>query len=385
MRIFAQTNDDVLYRQALDLYVDARFEHAIPLLERIRSQSKDTKLRLDASALEAICLATLGNKTRAKQIVQEIFRVNPEYRLTQEINSPWIEEFFTTTRNTMAHTDELGRWEALLTELFTNIHEHDLDKILKNLQTLTSEKWENTSIREKINKMQENVQWIETTKVLRSIPQHMVRVPGASIKLGVGTQQHQVKLTSFYMDRYPVTWEEFAQSMGERGHSQVSVPPGKSRHPVTDISWEEAQTYCQKRKGSLPTQDQWEYAARGPEGLAFPYGRSFNPQLCNVKESGIGDTTPVEKYSRGLSPFGVGDMCGNVWEWTKTQGSSSRYIVKGGSFRSKANEALTYASAQRPKGQGFPDVGFRCVLSETTVLELLNTLAQSMTALRSSS
>ena len=91
----------------------------------------------------------------------------------------------------------------------------------------------------------------------------------------------------------------------------------------------------------LPTEWEWQWAAQGPDGRAYPWGKDFDAGRCNTTESGIGMTTPVGSYAQGASPYGVLDMAGNVWEWclneqdkptdTGLAGSAGR-VVRGGSW-----------------------------------------------------
>jgi sulfatase modifying factor 1 len=127
--------------------------------------------------------------------------------------------------------------------------------------------------------------------------------------------QHTVYLDAFYISRYPMTNAEY-----KKFKSDWNIPRGKENHPVVNVSWNDAAAYCQWVGGRLPTEAEWEKAASWDAAKkikrVYPWGDTFDASKCNSSEAGIGDTTPVGKYSpRGDSSFGVGDMAGNVWEW----------------------------------------------------------------------
>lgn len=136
--------------------------------------------------------------------------------------------------------------------------------------------------------------------------------------------QHTLTLPEYFIGKYPVTnaqWRAFYQARSR----SFEVPQGKSEHPVIQISWHDAIAFCDwlsKKSGwkiALPTEAEWEKAARGKNGRIYPWGNvpptknllNFN---CNVN-----DTTPVGQYSpKGDSPYSCADMAGNVWEWTRS-------------------------------------------------------------------
>ena len=98
-------------------------------------------------------------------------------------------------------------------------------------------------------------------------------------------------------------------------------PEGKADHPVTYVSWEDADAYCKWVDKRLPTDQEWEKAARGTDGRIFPWGNEFEVKNANTplrwqQVGAFGDTTPVGAFKGGVSPYGVYDMSGNVWEWT---------------------------------------------------------------------
>jgi formylglycine-generating enzyme required for sulfatase activity len=100
------------------------------------------------------------------------------------------------------------------------------------------------------------------------------------------------------------------------------IPAGKGSHPVTWVSWDDAVAFCQWLSRSpgrfwrLPTEAEWEKAARGDDGRVYPWGNDLpTKELCNFNGN-VGDTTSIGQYPAGASPCGALDMAGNVWEWT---------------------------------------------------------------------
>jgi iron(II)-dependent oxidoreductase len=202
---------------------------------------------------------------------------------------------------------------------------------------------------------------------------------------------HRIDLPGFYMDRTEISNSAYATYVAERGiqpppHWRGPLPPsGLENHPVTHVSWTEAQGYCAwNGNKTLPTEAQWEKAARGPEALIYPWGNEYNHEAVNVARI---NTRPVGTLPAGDSPYGLADMTGNVWEWTANwyqpyPGSSyqddkygTRFkVLRGNSWASVGhypdesdfmdivanNSRTTYRLYLTPKGR-LNDVGFRCV------------------------
>lgn len=131
----------------------------------------------------------------------------------------------------------------------------------------------------------------------------------------------QVEVPGFRISRTPVTvrhWNVFA---AETGRALVDTPDD---HPVSGVSWTDAAAYCawlSDRLGHevrLPTENEWERAARGDDARRFPWGDEYRPGLANLVDQGLGTTSPVGSFPEGASPYGVLDMAGNVDEWTAT-------------------------------------------------------------------
>ncbi len=172
------------------------------------------------------------------------------------------------------------------------------------------------------------------------------------------TPQHSVELPAYQIGRYPVTnleYKAFVEATGRRPPSHWEggqLPDALADHPVVNLSWEDAAAYCDwlaqttGKPYRLPTEQEWERAARGTDGRRYPWGNEWDEKLANTREAGPGATTPVGQYSpTGDSPVGCADMAGNVWEWTASwfqpyPGSSYQHedygekfrVLRGGSF-----------------------------------------------------
>lgn len=164
-------------------------------------------------------------------------------------------------------------------------------------------------------------------------PGPMVLIPAGEFIMGTNERfsdegpQHVVFLDDYYIDRYPVTnlqYQKFIEETRRRAPAHFQGrrhPPGKADHPVVQVSWFDARDYCAWAGKRLPTEVEWEKAARGTDGRPFPWGEHFDITRANtpVRWSALerrGDTTPVGAFPQGASPYGLQDVTGNVWEWT---------------------------------------------------------------------
>jgi len=202
-------------------------------------------------------------------------------------------------------------------------------------------------------------------------------------------------ITPFYMAKYPVTyaqfqvfidaedgffnshwWEGLAADDEHKGQPQAAAWP-IDNHPRENVSWHDAVAFTRwlsSQTGTeirLPTEWEWQWAAAGDTGWDYPYGPEFDRAKSNTYESSIGETTPVDRYPQGASPFRVLDMSGNVWEWclniyeepanTDTTGDALR-VVRGGAFNNGRGLArVSIRFRLDPDGRHW-DYGFRVVL-----------------------
>jgi len=118
-------------------------------------------------------------------------------------------------------------------------------------------------------------------------------------------------------------------------------PTGRENHPVVLVSYKDANAYVQwlskttNETWRLPTEEEWEKAARGSNGNTYPWGNTFNPARLNSHDLGPFDTLPVGTFPQGDSPYGLSDTAGQVFEWTSSTYTKDRYVVKGGSWDDK--------------------------------------------------
>jgi formylglycine-generating enzyme required for sulfatase activity len=204
----------------------------------------------------------------------------------------------------------------------------------------------------------------------------------------------RTNLSCFYISRHPVTNAQY--EMFDPGHVSKRAGWADGSHPVIYVNSLEATKFCEwlsrqdGKKYRLPTEAEWEYAARGTDGRSFPWGEKLNRgDLANFADcnttfpwrepeinDGYAETSPVGAYPRGASPFGVEDMAGNVWEWcldffetykgkerTNPRSTSSvgRRIYRGGSWKSRAASLRTSARNFNAPEYCANDVGFRIV------------------------
>jgi len=129
--------------------------------------------------------------------------------------------------------------------------------------------------------------------------------------------QRRVYLDGYWIYKYEVTVAQYRKFCDETGRKMPEKPKWgwQDDHPIVKVNYNDAVAYCNWAKVQLPTEAQWEKAARGTDGRIWPWGNQWDANKCNNYETGPKKTTPVDSHPQGTSPYGVMDMVGNVWEW----------------------------------------------------------------------
>ncbi len=152
----------------------------------------------------------------------------------------------------------------------------------------------------------------------------MVRVPAGPFQMGDINRSdnpvHTVTLSSFYIYKNDVTVAMYRKFCSATGRAMPPAPPwgwGKSSYPIVNVTWNDAQAYCDWAGVHLPTEAQWEKAARGTDGRLYPWGNHWDPSRCanSVSDTNLSSPTPVGSYPFGASLYGAMDMAGNVFNW----------------------------------------------------------------------
>ena len=199
-------------------------------------------------------------------------------------------------------------------------------------------------------------------------PPGMCTVPAGIFQFGEARQPRY--LPDYFIDTYPVTNQEYAEFVEEtkyrlpRFWGGGQPPAGKADHPVVGVNHEDAAAYARWVGKQLPTEEEWEKAARGSDGRTYPWGEMFVPSKANVSGSGIKDTSSVRRFPQGVSPWGCHDVAGNVWEWTASpyQSGGVNCALKGGSWYDFSTHSRCISRFSAPPDYEGNSVGFRCVV-----------------------
>ena len=273
--------------------------------------------------------------------------------------------------------------------------------------------------REEVGRMLDEVKCkLKATEWLRNVPRGMVAVPRGEFTMGKDKwapenvkPAHKVTLRFFYLDKHEVTNAEYKKFLDwirankhvrhychpdepeDWDHTPYSeskdnefftwdrrkgtYPEGKGENPVVLVAWWDAYAYARWAGKRLPTEAEWEKAARGTDTRRWPWGDQFESGDCNCGRK-IGYTTPCGKFPRGASFYGALDMAGNAWEWCadwysgdyykhspqydpKGPKSGRRKVRRGGSWKSEKYGAVVTKRSGMNRGARLNDLGFRCV------------------------
>ena len=236
---------------------------------------------------------------------------------------------------------------------------------------------------------------IAPTKKSLDIPPEMVLVPGSRFTFNVTANDEfipypevsgkTVGIDSFLIDKYPVTNAQYYEFINKSKYRPADTSrylrhwqsgkfkQGQENYPVVNVSYEDIMAYTKWAGKRLPTEAEWQLAAQGPDKRIWPWGDEFHGTYCN---NSFGRPTPVDAFTKGLSPYGVIDMVGNVWQMTNDiyfNGTNYFAVIRGGSFYKPESSSwyIQGGPQQLDKTQilllvspGFDrseTVGFRCV------------------------
>jgi formylglycine-generating enzyme required for sulfatase activity len=197
----------------------------------------------------------------------------------------------------------------------------------------------------------------------------MVNVPSGSYTIDTNSP---VELAGFWVDRYEITNSNYAKFIEETESDPPKywvggdIPAGLRKHPVTQITWDQAVDYCAWAGKRLPTEEEWEIAARGPFGWKYPWGN--DPDKVRQETKG---TRPVDSNPANRSYFGAYYMSGNVWEWVSdpfTPSAENEHVMRGGAYGPL--DVLTTAISIADNSPANEKAGFRCAASGDNVTRI---------------
>lgn len=220
------------------------------------------------------------------------------------------------------------------------------------------------------------------TQATGPIPEEIL-IPAGDFLMGVinGKENpvHSVYVDAFYIDALEVTNENYREFVEATGHE----PPrywqdpkyNADKQPVVGVTYEDATAFCQWKGKRLPTEAEWERAARGPHSRLFPWGDRFDAQRANTREGKHRQPLPVGSYPKGVSAEGVFDMSGNVWEWCHDwfekeyyavaasknptgPDSGKKRVIRGGGWTAPHTD-MADRRGEKPD-KTYPSLGFRC-------------------------
>ncbi|MEW6039974.1 MAG: SUMF1/EgtB/PvdO family nonheme iron enzyme [Elusimicrobiota bacterium] len=215
----------------------------------------------------------------------------------------------------------------------------------------------------------------------------MVFVPAGEFVMGADDSfsfekpEHLEYTKGFYIDVYEVTNGQYKIFLNATGYEPPGhwkngkFNPGDEKKPVTNINYYDALAYSKWAGKRLPTEEEWEKAARGDKGILFPWGNEWKNNAANVRPFiGFGGLKKVGSFQDGTSPCGCMDIAGNVWEWTSSwfeaypgnRDSNRNYgtkykVIRGGSFKSTRSMSRTFSREIFDPALSDVDIGFRCV------------------------
>ncbi len=201
----------------------------------------------------------------------------------------------------------------------------------------------------------------------------MVLIPEGEFTMGSNEghadegPERKVYLKSFLMDKFAVTNEQYKKFIGVTNRSMpkswifTGYNSDFKDYPVNFVSYKDGVAFCMWLGKRLPTEEEWEKAARGTDGRKYPWGNHFDKTKANTSLGGIMGTVPVNFFETGKSPYGLFNVAGNVWEWTSTPGKNKeKRTAKGGSWGLSHRFSRTFSRVEYETKSRVNNIGFRC-------------------------
>jgi formylglycine-generating enzyme required for sulfatase activity len=194
----------------------------------------------------------------------------------------------------------------------------------------------------------------------------LVEVPAGTYVLGEPGEERQVALGPVLIGRWPVVNAHVRAFVDETGHAVAAKlaarleDPQLADHPATEVAFDDALAFCAWAGARLPTGDEWEAAARGPDARPWPWGATFDAERCACVEAGAGWTAPVRAHPDGAAPCGAEQLAGNVWEWVSDAPDEDGWrTVRGGSYLDHAWGVRASRALSADPARATPTTGFR--------------------------
>ncbi|MBL8206270.1 MAG: SUMF1/EgtB/PvdO family nonheme iron enzyme [Blastocatellia bacterium] len=213
-------------------------------------------------------------------------------------------------------------------------------------------------------------------------PEGMVYIPGGTFRMGVDegdsyeSPAHEVTIPAFFMDRTEVTNAQYADFVKATNHAPPpewkdgQAPPATDKLPVVNVSWQDAIDYATWAGKRLPTEAEWEYAAKANDNRRYPWGPNWDATKANTGESNLNHPIEADSYTKAANPLGLLNMAGNVWEWVAGEVTSYKdanlilapgKVIRGGAFYAPKERATTTYRGFAPPDKQAAGIGFRCV------------------------
>lgn len=373
----------VIQARYLDLYRDLlEYPNLIQDLELAAREGMEVQRAVSPLTEETPEAVTLLEQYLRYKPLLRMLRVEPAFA---DLTRDQITAYIYLTRTTSKETGRASKTEAA--RLWQDLLSNDLTRLRASIAAVQVEGLADKYIEALVRQLESEAKASPSERISAGMAlaylgdprdfDEMVDIPGGEFKQGKTKEPTYVM--AHRISRYPITNAQYARFLADNPTDPVprldevwaepynwnlqqrTYPEGKANHPTVLVSWEDALAYCEWAGVRLPTETEWEKAARGEDGQVYPWGDEFDPERTNVRESGVGGTTPAGVYPDGASPYGLLDCAGNVWEWTSSRAGENQIVIRGGSWNFRAEDARCFSRDYSHPGHRSNCIGFRVV------------------------